>query len=164
MCVCVCVCACVLVHLVPNPCLSACTYLSILSKTVLLLLTLHYRVPCNLDLGPWKRTIPYMQVLMYISGRERVYIRKRAGFIKYALQHGYRLCVGYTFGESDLYSSIQFSEKLRMWIVKTFGFVLPIFWGKYGPLCPVLPNDDVRTLRCIRSRIFGGPVNDSIVP
>ena len=31
------------------------------------------------------------EVALYEKGKERVYIRKRAGFIKYALQHGYLL-------------------------------------------------------------------------
>ena len=55
-----------------------------------------------------------VEVLEFESGKETVFIRKRAGFIKYALQHGYRLVVGYTFGESDLYYSLNV-VRTRVW-------------------------------------------------
>merc|ERR1712118_10987 len=54
------------------------------------------------------------EVLAFQSGQEIAYIKHRAGFIKYALQHGYRLCIGYTFGESDLYHSLDIFTGLRM--------------------------------------------------
>ena len=43
------------------------------------------------------------EVALYTKGRERAYLKKRAGFIKYALQHGYLVQPAYTFGESDMY-------------------------------------------------------------
>lgn len=44
--------------------------------------------------------IHHHQVALYEYQHERVYLRQRKGFIKYALQHGYTLVPGYTFGES----------------------------------------------------------------
>ena len=82
------------------------------------------------------------EVLAYRSGRDRVYIRRRAGFIKYALQAGYRLFIAYTFGESDLYYSYPFGEGAQMWMLHHFGCILPVFWGKFL-LLPFLPRDDV---------------------
>ena len=38
-------------------------------------------------------------------GTDRVFLRKRKGFVKYALQHGYSLTPVYTFGESETYSN-----------------------------------------------------------
>ena len=52
--------------------------------------------------------------------------QKRAGFLKYALQHGYTIVIAFTFGESDLYSSVAAVRPINLWLVKKFGFVLPI--------------------------------------
>ena len=71
------------------------------------------------------------EVALYKKGRERVYLKKRAGFIKYALQHGYLVQPAYTFGECDMYTSLQIGKSFRMWMLKNLGFVLPIFWGPY---------------------------------
>ena len=63
------------------------------------------------------------------------------GFIKYALQYGYTVVIGFTFGESDLYSSLSLMRPLNLMLVKRFGFVLPIFAGCW--FCPLLPRMDV---------------------
>lgn len=42
------------------------------------------------------------EVALHCHGQENLFIRKRAGFLKYALQHGYTVVIAYTFGESDL--------------------------------------------------------------
>ena len=83
------------------------------------------------------------EVLAYRSGRDRVYIKRRAGFIKYALQAGYRVFIAYTFGESDLYQSCPLFEGAQMWLLRHFGFIVPpLFWGNF-PLLPCLPRHDV---------------------
>eukprot|EP00756_Hemistasia_phaeocysticola_P012934 Hpha_TRINITY_DN15237_c0_g1::TRINITY_DN15237_c0_g1_i1::g.64406::m.64406 len=82
------------------------------------------------------------EVLLYRKGREVVYIRNRKGFMKYALQHGYLVVVGYTFGEADLYRSSNVLMGARSWAMRTLGFVLPIFWGPLW-VCPLLPSDKV---------------------
>jgi hypothetical protein len=82
------------------------------------------------------------EVLLYEHGRDVVFLRKRKGFIKYALQHGYLLVLGYTFGEADLYRSLSYGRQWRMWAMRRFGFVLPIFWGPRW-YCPLLPDDQV---------------------
>jgi len=76
-------------------------------------------------------------VAIHEYGKENVYINSRYGFIKYALQHGYSLILAYTFGENDQFYSLSWLRPLNMWLVKRFGFVLPIFWGKtFFPLLP----------------------------
>ncbi|CAE7265807.1 DGA1, partial [Symbiodinium pilosum] len=76
-------------------------------------------------------------VAIHEHGKENVYINSRYGFIKYALQHGYRLVIAYTFGENDQYYSLSCLRPLNLWLVKTFGFVVPVFWGKsFFPLLP----------------------------
>lgn len=81
------------------------------------------------------------EVALHIQGRERLFIKGRAGFLKYALQFGFKIMIAYNFGESDLYSNVGLFEPLNMWLVKNFGFVLPVFWGRWW--CPMLPRGDV---------------------
>ena len=84
------------------------------------------------------------EVALYSRGRDRVFIRKRAGFIKYALQHGYNLQPAFTCGESDIYASLQHPlyRRLCLFTLKHAGFVIPVFWGPRW-YCPLLPRDDV---------------------
>ncbi|CAE7508166.1 DGA1 [Symbiodinium microadriaticum] len=77
-------------------------------------------------------------VAIHEHGKENVYINSRYGFIKYSLQHGYCLVIAYTFGETDQYHSLTWLRPLNLWLVKTFGFVVPVFWGK--AFCPLLPR------------------------
>lgn len=78
------------------------------------------------------------EVAIHQHGCEHVYINSRYGFIKYGLEQGYALVVCYTFGESDQYHSLVQIRSLNLWLVKRFGFVLPIFWGNL--FCPLLPT------------------------
>jgi 2-acylglycerol O-acyltransferase 2 len=82
------------------------------------------------------------EVALYRKGRERVYLKNRAGFIKYALQYGYLVQPGYTFGECDMYTSLESGSRLRMWMLKKYGFVIPVFWGPNW-LLPHLPRSDI---------------------
>jgi len=82
------------------------------------------------------------EVVIYKKGEERVYIRQRAGFIKYALQHGYLLVPAYTFGESDTYSTLGGSRLLDI-MQQNFGVILPIFWGPHW-WCPLLPDSNAQ--------------------
>ncbi|EOD36447.1 hypothetical protein EMIHUDRAFT_226507 [Emiliania huxleyi CCMP1516] len=103
------------------------------------------------------------EVALFEFGRERVYLKRRKGFIKYALQHGdertrseicqtsgvgtqrrvvgYLLLLAYTFGECDLYRSVGAGKRLRMWLLRRCGFVVPLFYGAWW--CPLLPRADV---------------------
>jgi len=81
------------------------------------------------------------EVAIHQAGAENIYLLKRAGFIKYALQYGTTLVIAFTFGESDLYSSVGLVRSFNLWLVKRFGFVLPIFAGHW--LFPLLPRSDV---------------------
>lgn len=82
------------------------------------------------------------EVALYARGRDRIY--SRPGFIKYALQHGVCLLPAFTFGESDLYQSLQVPlyRSLCHFTLTRFGFILPCFWGPRW-WCPLLPRDDV---------------------
>ena len=82
------------------------------------------------------------EVALYTHGRERIYLSKRKGFLKYALQYGYLVQPAYTFGECDLYHSMTAGANWRLWMLRRFGFVIPVFWGPTW-YAPWLPKSDV---------------------
>jgi 2-acylglycerol O-acyltransferase 2 len=53
------------------------------------------------------------------------------------------LLLGYTFGECDAYNNLQLGASARMWMLKSLGFVLPVFWGDTW-WCPLLPRATVK--------------------
>lgn len=70
-------------------------------------------------------------------GKDRTAMRKRQGFIKYALQHGYRVHPIYTFGESDSHYTFTGLLDFRLWLNK-FGIPAVVIFG--FPWIPVLPR------------------------
>jgi len=69
---------------------------------------------------------------------DRVFIKSRAGFIKYCLQHGVVVCPVYAFGEKSLYGNVQGGWALRFAMNKQgLPAVLPT--GRH-PLLPLLPR------------------------
>jgi len=73
-------------------------------------------------------------------GKDRVYLKKRFGFIKYALQFGYGVYPIYTFGESDTYYN---PSGGYWWRLKLNDHDVPAIFpiGKWW--CPLLPRHDV---------------------
>mmetsp|Transcript_38007 Transcript_38007/g.65949 ORF Transcript_38007/g.65949 Transcript_38007/m.65949 type:complete len:328 (+) Transcript_38007:102-1085(+) len=70
-------------------------------------------------------------------GAQRVYLKKRKGFVKYALKYGYALVPVYTFGESDTYYNVQGAWRLRLWLNSLqLPGVLP--FGAWW--CPIMPK------------------------
>ena len=51
---------------------------------------------------------------LFKRNHHRCYVRKRKGFVKYALQYGYTLRPCYTFGEELTYRTFNFFEGFRM--------------------------------------------------
>ena len=81
------------------------------------------------------------------SGRERLYLQSRKGFVKYALQYGYNLTPIYAFGETDAFRNLQGGMSWRLRLNKgMFGMsqglptVLPIGWDWF----PIVPDPAVR--------------------
>jgi hypothetical protein len=70
-------------------------------------------------------------------GVESVYIKKRKGFIKYALQYGYRVHPCYTFGECDSFITFTAFKKFRLWL-NTFKLPAVLFIGSV--FCPLFPR------------------------
>jgi len=72
-----------------------------------------------------------------ITGRQdRVYIKKRTGFIKLCLKHGYSVVPVYVFGENRLFSNVQGWWELRLWL-NSLGLPAIACWGStFVPLAP----------------------------
>jgi len=70
-------------------------------------------------------------------GKDRVYLKKRQGFIKYGLEFGYKLVPVYTFGESDTYYNPPGLYGLRLWL-NAYGVPTVLPWGEWW--CPILPR------------------------
>ncbi|KAF4041799.1 Diacylglycerol acyltransferase domain-containing protein [Phytophthora infestans] len=82
----------------------------------------------------------FEEATLYERGKHRVYIKKRFGFIKLALQYGYKVHPVYTFGEEYAYHTFPYLLKLRL---KLNEFKIPgvFFFGL--PHCFFLPRTDV---------------------
>mmetsp|Transcript_18927 Transcript_18927/g.28050 ORF Transcript_18927/g.28050 Transcript_18927/m.28050 type:complete len:195 (+) Transcript_18927:491-1075(+) len=68
---------------------------------------------------------------------DRVYIKKRVGFVKLALQHGYDIVPVYCFGENATYSNVQGAWKLRL-KMNSFGIPAILTFGAW--FLPLLPK------------------------
>lgn len=70
--------------------------------------------------------------------KDKVYIKNRKGFIKYALEYGYRVYPSYTFNENRIFYTITAFEKFRLFLNK---FKIPgtFFFSKYF----IFPNTDL---------------------
>jgi len=85
---------------------------------------------------PWA-IIPggFEEASIHCPGKPRVYLKERAGFIKYALMHGYSLTPSYAFGEENSFDNVQGAWKLRLWL-NSLGIPSIFPWGVWW--CPVL--------------------------
>jgi len=80
------------------------------------------------------------------KGSHRIWLRKRMGFIKYALVYGYRLHPIYVFGESDTFFSVQRLLNFRLWL-NNFGLPGVLFWGEWW--IPIFPKSSARIVTVI---------------
>lgn len=71
---------------------------------------------------------------------ERVYIKKRFGFVKLCLQYGYQLRPVYSFGEIEAFDNLQGLFPFRLWMNR-YGIPGAIPWG-WLPI-PFLPKPNV---------------------
>jgi 2-acylglycerol O-acyltransferase 2 len=88
----------------------------------------------------------FHEATIVCPGTERVYLKNRKGFVKYALRHGYDLVPCYTIGESDLMANPQGAWGFRFFMnALSLPAVLP--WG--FPLLPLLPRRGVEMVTTI---------------
>mmetsp|Transcript_37754 Transcript_37754/g.70427 ORF Transcript_37754/g.70427 Transcript_37754/m.70427 type:complete len:382 (-) Transcript_37754:17-1162(-) len=68
-----------------------------------------------------------------VQGKEEVYLSKRMGFIKIALQEQAAVVPCYAFGCVDLYKTYtNVFQAPREWLRKTFGVCIPLYRGALG--------------------------------
>jgi len=79
-------------------------------------------------------------------GAERVYIKQRAGFLKYCLQEGYAVVPVYTFGEADTYTTFTKLIGPRLWLAKR-NIPAAAMFGHWA--CPLLPRAGVSLVTCV---------------
>ena len=68
--------------------------------------------------------------------RDKIFIRKRKGFVKYSLIYGYSIYPVFAFNESNLFRTFDGYYSFRIWLNK---FKIPaiFYYGKYGyPFAP----------------------------
>ncbi|OWZ18473.1 LOW QUALITY PROTEIN: Diacylglycerol O-acyltransferase [Phytophthora megakarya] len=82
----------------------------------------------------------FEEATLYERGKHRVYIKQRFGFIKLALQHGYKVHPVYTFGEEYVYHTFPYLLKLRL-ALNEYKMRGVIFFGRSE--CFYLPRTDV---------------------
>lgn len=68
------------------------------------------------------------EIICYRYRQEIIYLKKRKGFIKYALEFGYPVIPVYGFGESDCYKVWPITQMIGKFTNKYFGFAFP--WGE----------------------------------
>ena len=104
-----------------------------------------------LDTGQACALIPggFSEATITCVGKERIFVKDRKGFIKYALRAGYSLTPVYVFGESDLYHNPQGLWTFRLYL-NTLYFQLPAVVPFGYALAPLAP-------RRIPIRIVCGP-------
>lgn len=86
-------------------------------------------------------------------GRETVYVQKRTGFIKLALQYGYTLHPVYSFGENELFHNFVPESLPFSWRFAVNRFKIPIVlpWGRWW--CPLMPKQNA----CLHT-VVGRPI------
>ena len=78
---------------------------------------------------------------MTSPNHDRVFIKKRAGFVKLCLQHGVSIRPVYVFGEKGLYWNIQGAWNFRINVLNRNNLPAIFTWG--NPLLPLLPRGNV---------------------
>jgi len=78
----------------------------------------------------------FEEATIHNSKVNRVFCKKRRGFVKYALQHGYALTPCYCFGEKETYGNLQGWWGPRFWL-NGQGLPAIVPFGKWwSPLLP----------------------------
>ena len=75
--------------------------------------------------------------LMTTRSSHQVFLAKRKGFIKLAIQYGVPLVPVYCFGENDVYYVSSALLPLRKWLMQNFHIGIVPFWGRWGTWFPL---------------------------
>ncbi|KAJ8600911.1 hypothetical protein CTAYLR_005058 [Chrysophaeum taylorii] len=85
-----------------------------------------------------------------VKGQERIYLKHRKGFVKFALRYGYAVYPVYTFGESDTFATFTKFPGFRLWL-NQYKIPAVLAWG--NPWLPFLPRPEARL-----HTAFGEPI------
>lgn len=90
----------------------------------------------------------FEEATLFAHGKHRVYLSKRVGFIKLALQYGYKIYPAYTFGEELTFVTFPYWLKLRL---QLNAYKLPgaAFLGSLW--CFFMPRSDVDLITVVGS-------------
>jgi hypothetical protein len=86
-------------------------------------------------------------------GKDRVYIKERKGFIKYALEFGYNVYPCYTFNENKIFYTFNYFENFRL-LLNKMKFPGTVFFSKFG----VFPHTDIDLFT-----VIGKPINFPVI-
>lgn len=78
----------------------------------------------------------FEEASVHSQSADRVFLKNRKGFVKYALQHGYALSPVYAFGENKTFMNLQGMWSLRLKL-NSYGVPAIVPFGRWW--CPVLP-------------------------
>lgn len=78
----------------------------------------------------------YEEAVFTQNGLERLFLKNRLGFVKYAMRYGYSLTPVYAFGENELYTCFSIGSRIRDWLAK-FKIPIALFYGH--PVMPLMP-------------------------
>ena len=78
---------------------------------------------------------------MTSTRHDRVFIKRRTGFVRLCLQHGMAIRPVYAFGENGLYWNLQRGWDFRLKVLNKNAFPAIMTWGH--PLIPLLPRSNV---------------------
>jgi hypothetical protein len=78
----------------------------------------------------------FEEATLSCQNKDRVYIKKRVGFVKLALQNGYNVVPVYAFGENQTYANVQGLWKVRLWLNSLPCPAIVVFGSWLLPLLP----------------------------
>jgi hypothetical protein len=87
-------------------------------------MTLHMKKGHDIALIPGG----FEEASIHASHCDRLFLKHRQGFIKYALQFGYSVCPVYSFGERESYANAPGFYKFRLWL-NSWGLPGILPWG-----------------------------------
>ena len=81
----------------------------------------------------------FHEATVHSPTEDRLFLKTRKGFVKYALEFGYSLTPVYGFGEKDTFANLQGFWKLRLWL-NDLGLPAIVPFGRW--FCPLLPRNE----------------------
>ncbi|DBA02991.1 TPA: hypothetical protein N0F65_003179 [Lagenidium giganteum] len=105
----------------------------------------------------------FEEATIFERGKHRVFIKNRMGFIKLALQYGYKVHPVYTFGEELTYHSFHYFLKLRI-LLNQFKVPAVLFQGSRWAF--FMPKSDVNLVTVVGKPIqlptIANPTRDDV--